>query len=253
MVNPTICIVSFVSGPGNCNPLILSEKGAWTKLLARPLATTLILPSSTSPQADPQHHDTRVRRKLHPATWVLIVRDSGGSWGNPRQNGTHLTITRCVEVQEATEGSEVEGQELDDQDPEALIRTDLGPRLQIDYDIVLSPTYQVPVLYFTLRWHHHQGTLGLETVYQYVVPEQYRKELKTVGVLGGISCGYHPQSGAPAFFVHPCNTADAMAQIADARSVTPGTYLIIWLGLVGHCVNLHVPRELVASDGPSPS
>lgn len=44
-----------------------------------------------------------------------------------------------------------------------------------------------------------------------------------------------------------------MAQIADARSVSPGTYLIIWLGLVGHCVSLHVPRELVTSDGTSPS
>jgi len=43
-----------------------------------------------------------------------------------------------------------------------------------------------------------------------------------------------------------------MTQIADAQNVTPGTYLIIWLGLVGHCVNLHVPRELVALDSPSP-
>jgi ubiquitin-like-conjugating enzyme ATG10 len=70
-----------------------------------------------------------------------------------------------------------------------LIRTDSSPKLQIDYDIVLSPTYQVPVLYFTLRWQNHQGPLGLDAVYQYVVPEQYRKELKTVGVMGGISFG----------------------------------------------------------------
>ncbi|KAJ5123420.1 hypothetical protein N7448_009517 [Penicillium atrosanguineum] len=186
----------------------------------------------------------------------LADRACGGGWPSARlvtQNGIHLTITQCVDVPEATEGSELEVQELEDQDPEALVRTDLSPRLQIDYDIVLSPTYQVPVLYFTLRWHHYQGPLGLDAVYQYVVPEQYRKELKTVGGHGGGSALYHPQSGAPAFFVHPCNTADAMAQIADARSVNPGTYLIIWLGLVGHCVNLHVPRELVASDSPSPS
>ncbi|KAJ6113705.1 Atg10p [Penicillium sp. IBT 18751x] len=263
MVNPTIYIVSFVSGPGNGNPLILSEK-------AHP-PTPRYTSHAEAASGDVIFDSPRFRWVMVNALFAfpfltagdfdwacrdLADRASGGGWSSARlvtQNGTHLTITRCVDVQEATEGSEVEGQELDDQDPEALIRTDLGPRLQIDYDIVLSPTYQVPVLYFTLRWHHHQGPLGLETVYQYVVPEQYRKELKTVGVLGGISFGYHPQSGAPAFFVHPCNTANAMAQIADARSVTPGTYLIIWLGLVGHCVNLHVPRELVASDGPSPS
>jgi len=70
-----------------------------------------------------------------------------------------------------------------------LVRTDLNPNLQIDYDIVFSPTYQVPVLYFTLRWHNRQGPLGLDAVYQYVVPDQYRKELKGVGIMGGISFG----------------------------------------------------------------
>ncbi|KAJ6020814.1 Autophagy-related protein 3, partial [Penicillium herquei] len=133
---------------------------------------------------------------------------------------------------------------------EELIRSNLKPQLQVDYDIVLSPTYQVPVLYFALRWLHQNGPVGLDAVYQYLVPEQYQSQVKSVGVMGGISLGYHPDSGTPAFFVHPCNTAAAMAQVADAQSITPGTYLLIWLGLVGHCVNLHIPRELVAS-GPA--
>jgi ubiquitin-like-conjugating enzyme ATG10 len=71
---------------------------------------------------------------------------------------------------------------------EALVRANPQPSLQIDYDILLSPTYQVPVLYFSPRWHRH-GPLGLDDVYQYVVPEQYRQELKSVGVMGGISMG----------------------------------------------------------------
>ncbi|KAJ5347725.1 Autophagy-related protein 3 [Penicillium brevicompactum] len=137
-------------------------------------------------------------------------------------------------------GPETPDPRSQEDDPEALVRTQ--PSLQVDYDILLSSTYQVPVLYFGLRSHNH-GPLGLDEVYQYVVPEQYKQELKSVGVMGGISMGYHPDSGAPAFFVHPCNTADAMAHLADAENVTPGSYLLIWLGLVGHCVNLHVPRE----------
>lgn len=71
---------------------------------------------------------------------------------------------------------------------EALIRAKPQPSLQIDYDILLSPTYQVPILYFGLKWHNH-GPLGLDEVYQYVVPERYRQELKSVGVMGGISMG----------------------------------------------------------------
>lgn len=44
-----------------------------------------------------------------------------------------------------------------------------------------------------------------------------------------------------------------MGRIADARTVTPETYLLIWLGLVGQCVSLHVPRELILSqDGARP-
>ncbi|KAJ5948425.1 Autophagy-related protein 3 [Penicillium verhagenii] len=180
------------------------------------------------------------------------AQSAGGWFIRPvSQTSPSLRISRYMDVQ--TDFIPVDPHEaymirIEDEDPETLIRTDLNPRLQVDYDIVFSPTYQVPVLYLALRWHHYNGPVGLDAIYRYVVPEQYQMELKSVGIMGGISFGYHPDSGAPAFFVHPCNTADAMTQVADAQSVTPGTYLLIWLGLVGHCVNLHIPRELVASD-----
>lgn len=58
---------------------------------------------------------------------------------------------------------------------------------------MLSPTYQVPVLYFVLRWHNHWGPMGLDAVYQYVVPKQYRQQLQSVGVMGGISFGVGAQ------------------------------------------------------------
>lgn len=40
----------------------------------------------------------------------------------------------------------------DSHNQEALIRATEPNMLHVDYDIVLSPTYQVPALYFTLRW-----------------------------------------------------------------------------------------------------
>ena len=74
-------------------------------------------------------------------------------------------------------------------DQETLIRAiEPNASLQVDYDIALSPTYQVPVLYFTLRWTNHKGpVLGIDAVYQYLVPDEYRKQLKSVGIIGGIS------------------------------------------------------------------
>lgn len=64
---------------------------------------------------------------------------------------------------------------------------DPRPILRVEYDIVLSPSYQVPVLYFTLRRGNSGGPVDRDTVYQYLVPEQYKKELMSVGVIGGIS------------------------------------------------------------------
>ncbi|RAK98338.1 ATG3/ATG10 family protein [Aspergillus ibericus CBS 121593] len=137
-----------------------------------------------------------------------------------------------------------------EEDPEALIRAP-GPSvsLQVVYDVLLSPTYQVPVLYFQLRQDSYPGPLGIDAVYQYLVPDQYRKELQSVGIMGGISFGYHPDSGTPAFFVHPCHTMDAMRHIAGQRRLTPEAYLIIWLGLVGNRLGLQLPKELFTKEG----
>lgn len=57
----------------------------------------------------------------------------------------------------------------------------------------------------------------------------------------------HPVSGIPTYFVHPCNTADALRDVANPKSMPDtSTYLLLWLGLVGGCVGLHVPKSLVA-------
>ncbi|KAI2872812.1 hypothetical protein CBS76997_10858 [Aspergillus niger] len=133
---------------------------------------------------------------------------------------------------------------------EALIRApETSVHLQVIYNILLSPTYHVPVLYFQLRQDNHPGPLGIDAVYQYLVPEQYRKELQSIGIMGGISFGYRPDSGTPAFFVHPCQTTDAMRHIAGQLCLTPEIYLIIWLGLVGNRLGLQLPKELFTVEG----
>lgn len=51
---------------------------------------------------------------------------------------------------------------------------------------------------------------------------------------------HHPVTGVPAFFVHPCMLGDAISSFQCSRE----NYLIIWLGLVGGCVGLWVPKEM---------
>ncbi|GFG02732.1 autophagy-related protein Atg10 [Aspergillus lentulus] len=177
-----------------------------------------------------------------------------------KTTGAILKISRSIEhlasehIDDITpELGESQEPNLCEDDPETLIRTiQTSPGLHVDYDILLSPVYRVPVLYFLLRRDGHPQSLGIDAVYHLLVPDQYKKELKSVGVMGGISVGYHPESGVPAFFVHPCNTADAMMRIVGWRKITAETYLLIWLGLVGNCVGLRLPCEIFATDTQEP-
>ena len=59
---------------------------------------------------------------------------------------------------------------------------------------------------------------------------------------------YHPITNKPVFTVHPCNTAEAMAEMGDRFEVTLENYMSVWVGLVGGCVGLHVPARAVSVD-----
>lgn len=125
-------------------------------------------------------------------------------------------------------------------------------------------------MYMTIAGFAAVGPSGMDAIYRYLVPSQYGSSLRSSGVMGGISFGvcehtltgtllsfqiseceeqYHPVSGIPAYFVHPCNTAKAMRDIVGDRNVGPEEYLLIWLGLVGNCVNLSIPSQLIATHG----
>lgn len=56
------------------------------------------------------------------------------------------------------------------------------------YEIHLHPTYQIPVLWFSLHdLSPCDSSFDIETVYRYLVPDQYKDHLRSIGVVGGIS------------------------------------------------------------------
>jgi len=57
----------------------------------------------------------------------------------------------------------------------------------MDFSITLSPTYQVPVLWFVFHNLPQGGPSGIDAVYHYLVPKSKRTGLREVGVMGGIS------------------------------------------------------------------
>lgn len=55
--------------------------------------------------------------------------------------------------------------------------------LVVEYNILLSPTYQVPVLYCFVRGMQ----CTTETLYEHLVPAHSKTQVQDVGVMGGIS------------------------------------------------------------------
>ncbi|KAM3066858.1 hypothetical protein ACMFMG_007004 [Clarireedia jacksonii] len=109
------------------------------------------------------------------------------------------------------------------------------------YEIHLHPTYRVPTLWFTLHdLPMNEPAFDLNSVYRYLVPEEYKSQLRAVGVMGGISAAPHPLTDVPAFFIHPCQTQEAMENFDCPLN----DYMMIWLGLVGACVGLWMPHEM---------
>ncbi|OAP61812.1 hypothetical protein AYL99_04015 [Fonsecaea erecta] len=125
-------------------------------------------------------------------------------------------------------------------------RIDNLESLTVDFSVTLSPVYTVPVLWFACRNGQDKKALSLEQVYDWLVPESSLASLHGVGVMGGISMAHHPVSDLPAFFLHPCNTQGALSAFKP-KSLTPEEYLILWLGLIGSAVGLHIPSKLLSS------
>ncbi|KAL1897329.1 hypothetical protein Sste5346_004065 [Sporothrix stenoceras] len=111
----------------------------------------------------------------------------------------------------------------------------------VTYEVHLHPTYRAPCLWFSLHGlPNGESPLGIDTVFRHLVPEQFQDRLRSMGSVGGISADYHPITGVPSFFVHPCLLGEAMTGF----SCTKKSYLMVWLGLVGGCVGLWVPKEM---------
>lgn len=81
---------------------------------------------------------------------------------------------------------ESEETELDEEDDE-VAEVVSSSRAVIQYDVVLSPSYRVPVLYFSISDSQHRYPPTMETLYSHVIPPAFRAQAEHVGVIGGIT------------------------------------------------------------------
>ena len=141
---------------------------------------------------------------------------------------------------------------VEDDDEALQPSTKRTKQTQVIYDIIHSPSYQVPVLYITFKdlpgpW---RGLPPPDQVYKLLVPPSYQNQIGVVGPMGGLSMTDHPVNSTPAYFVHPCRTAEAMNAVLAGRRARPEEYLLKWMGVIGQSVGLEVPLELAQSIEP---
>ena len=148
----------------------------------------------------------------------------------------------------------MQGERAIEEEDDEVLQSRLPQETQpfVVYDIVHSPSYQVPVLYITFR-SLDLATRGLpspEEVYEMLVLSQFRSQVDGVGPIGALSTTDHPVTSTPAYFVHPCRTAEAMEAVAGSKNATPEMYLLQWIGIIGQSFGLSVPLELAQSVVP---
>jgi ubiquitin-like-conjugating enzyme ATG10 len=100
----------------------------------------------------------------------------------------YLKITKALSLHlNAPEASsESEGDELNEEDDE-VAESSASCQTVIHYDIVLSPTYRVPVLYFAVSDTQYRCPPTMETLYSLVIPPHFKPQTESVGVIGGVT------------------------------------------------------------------
>ncbi|XP_031556178.1 ubiquitin-like-conjugating enzyme ATG10 [Actinia tenebrosa] len=110
-----------------------------------------------------------------------------------------------------------------------------------EYHVMYSPSYGVPVLYFTASTQDGRP-LSLEEVWK-SIPDVYQLRLKDERWTF-LTQQEHPILGKPFFQLHPCHTADMMKNIVNCVEKEGKTnYLVTWLSSVGPVVGLHLSLE----------
>jgi ubiquitin-like-conjugating enzyme ATG10 len=96
-----------------------------------------------------------------------------------------LTSVKSVgeDVVDDEDNSEFEEQEDDE---ETLLPT-TTTHATIQYDMALSPSYRVPVLYFSIKDPSYRYPPTMQTLYEHIIHPEFKPQVENVGVIGGIT------------------------------------------------------------------
>ena len=109
-----------------------------------------------------------------------------------RNEMTFLRITKPLLVHTKAPNTNDDVDELDeldelDEEDDEVAASALPCPAVVHYDVLLSPSYRVPVLYFTVVDSQHRYPPTPETLHSFVIPPNFKTQTEHVGVIGGIT------------------------------------------------------------------
>ncbi|KAF2740515.1 hypothetical protein EJ04DRAFT_572334 [Polyplosphaeria fusca] len=131
---------------------------------------------------------------------------------------------------------------------EEFLEVQSPPVPVLEYDIIHSSTWQVPVLYISIKDASFRFPPTMDNLYRHVIPEAYKSQTEagSIGPFGGITITDHPHTNAPVFFIHPCMTASVLESSLESKDITPIDYLVLWIGATGIFAGLTLPLDIAA-------
>lgn len=98
---------------------------------------------------------------------------------------------------------------MEDADVAYLNKSSFEERfVHVEYHVLHSVSYQVPVFYFNASFSNGRGLL-LEDVWELLSPELISREADRWGL---VTQQEHPYLGRPFYHIHPCHTAKVMGK-----------------------------------------
>ncbi|KAF2112477.1 hypothetical protein BDV96DRAFT_163607 [Lophiotrema nucula] len=157
----------------------------------------------------------------------------------------YLRISKPFNVSDkTTQSSDIDVEEQIEEDDEEAFSHPNVQQAHIEWDVIYSSSYQVPVIYFRIKDSSYRFPPNMETL-RCIIPEQYKSQIESHGLMGGITITDHPFTNTPVFFLHPCQTADVLASSVGTKTeITPTEYLLLFMTGMGRYMQLDLPLSL---------
>ncbi|KAJ2478858.1 E2-like conjugating enzyme atg10 [Coemansia sp. RSA 2131] len=180
--------------------------------------------------------------QVYGAVLEVKVRTSRGSH-------TYLQISKPLFLapNDSDDAVDSDIEDLEDTDPTQLDTCSAMECGLIEYHVVYSASWRVPVLY--VRVHASTGVVMdcRQVADMLVADSKVRGAMDAVEFGGALGIQDHPELNEPFMYLHPCHTATLLRAVVvparDGRGAEIGqrNYISAWLSLTGAAVGLSLP------------